>query len=67
MFPILMGLAIGAAMGGGIAALRGGKTDDILKGALLGGGGGFQVEFEFVFALLHRFLESALRVVLRGD
>jgi len=40
MFPILMGLAIGAAMGGGIAALRGGKTDDILKGALIGGATG---------------------------
>jgi hypothetical protein len=40
MFPIMMGLAIGAAMGGGIAALRGGKTDDILKGALMGGATG---------------------------
>jgi len=37
---IMMGLAIGAAMGGGIAALRGGKTDDILKGALIGGATG---------------------------
>jgi hypothetical protein len=36
----MIGLAIGAAMGGGIAALRGGKTDDILKGALLGGATG---------------------------
>jgi len=38
--PIMWGLAIGAAMGGGIAALRGGKTDDILKGALIGGATG---------------------------
>jgi len=38
--PIMIGLAIGAAMGGGIAALRGGKTDDILKGALIGGATG---------------------------
>ena len=38
--PIMWGLAIGAAMGGGIAALRGGKTDDILKGALMGGATG---------------------------
>jgi hypothetical protein len=36
----MWGLAIGAAMGGGIAALRGGKTDDILKGALMGGATG---------------------------
>jgi hypothetical protein len=35
--PILTGLAIGAAMGGGIAALQGG---DVLKGALLGAAGG---------------------------
>jgi len=35
--PILTGLAIGAALGGGIAALQGG---DILKGALMGGAGG---------------------------
>ena len=40
MIPIMIGLAIGAAMGGGIAALRGGKTDDILKGALIGGATG---------------------------
>lgn len=38
--PIMWGLAIGAAMGGGIAALRGGKTDDILKGAVMGGATG---------------------------
>ena len=37
---IMMGLAIGAAMGGGIAALRGGTTNDILKGALIGGATG---------------------------
>ena len=37
---IMMGLAIGAAMGGGIAALRGGTTNDILKGALMGGATG---------------------------
>jgi hypothetical protein len=36
----MWGLAIGAAMGGGIAALRGGKTDDILKGAIMGGATG---------------------------
>jgi hypothetical protein len=36
----MWGLAIGAAMGGGIAALRGGKTDDILKGAVIGGATG---------------------------
>jgi hypothetical protein len=36
----MWGLAIGAAMGGGIAALRGGKTDDILKGAVMGGATG---------------------------
>jgi len=40
MIPIMIGLAIGAAMGGGIAALRGGKTDDILKNALIGGATG---------------------------
>jgi hypothetical protein len=34
---IMMGLAIGAAMGGGIAALQGKKMDDILKGAAIGG------------------------------
>ena len=38
--PIMWGLAIGAAMGGGIAALRGGKTEDILKGAAIGGATG---------------------------
>ena len=38
--PIMWGLAIGAAMGGGIAALRGGKTEDILKGAVMGGATG---------------------------
>lgn len=37
MVPILAGLALGAAMGGGIAALQG---KDILKGALMGGVGG---------------------------
>jgi hypothetical protein len=36
----MWGLAIGAAMGGGIAALRGGKTEDILKGAAIGGATG---------------------------
>ena len=34
---IMVGLAIGAAMGGGIAALQGKKMDDILKGAAIGG------------------------------
>ena len=38
--PIMWGLAIGAAMGGGIAALRGGKTEDILQGAIMGGATG---------------------------
>lgn len=38
--PIMWGLAIGAAMGGGIAALRGGKTDEILQGAIMGGATG---------------------------
>lgn len=38
--PIMWGLAIGAAMGGGIAALRGGKPEDILKGAAIGGATG---------------------------
>jgi hypothetical protein len=36
----MWGLAIGAAMGGGVAALRGGKTEDILKGAAIGGATG---------------------------
>jgi hypothetical protein len=36
----MWGLAIGAAMGGGIAALRGGKTDEILQGAIMGGATG---------------------------
>jgi hypothetical protein len=36
----MWGLAIGAAMGGGIAALRGGKTEDILQGAIMGGATG---------------------------
>ena len=36
-FPILAGLAIGALMGGGIAALQ---KKDILQGALMGGVGG---------------------------
>jgi hypothetical protein len=35
--PILAGLAIGAAMGGGIAALQG---KDVLQGILMGGAGG---------------------------
>ena len=34
---IMMGLAIGAAMGGGIAALQGKKMDEILKSAAIGG------------------------------
>ena len=38
--PIMWGLAIGAAMGGGIAALQGKKMDDVLKGAALGGATG---------------------------
>jgi hypothetical protein len=37
MIPILAGLALGAAMGGGIAALQ---KKDILQGALMGGIGG---------------------------
>jgi hypothetical protein len=37
MIPIVAGLLMGAAMGGGIAALQG---KDVLKGALLGGAGG---------------------------
>ena len=37
MIPIVAGLLMGAAMGGGIAALQG---KDILKGALMGGVGG---------------------------
>jgi hypothetical protein len=36
----MWGLAIGAAMGGGIAALQGKKMDDVLKGAALGGATG---------------------------
>lgn len=38
--PIMWGLAIGAAMGGGIAALQGKKMDDVLKGAVIGGATG---------------------------
>ena len=34
---IMMGLAIGAAMGGGIAALQGKKMDEVLKSAAIGG------------------------------
>ena len=37
MIPIVAGLLMGAAMGGGIAALQG---KDVLKGALMGGAGG---------------------------
>jgi hypothetical protein len=37
MIPIVAGLLMGAAMGGGIAALQG---KDVLKGALMGGVGG---------------------------
>jgi hypothetical protein len=33
----MWGLAIGAAMGGGIAALQGKKMEDVLKGAAIGG------------------------------
>jgi hypothetical protein len=35
--PITWGLAIGAAMGGGIAALQGKTMEDVLKGAAIGG------------------------------
>jgi hypothetical protein len=36
----MWGLAIGAAMGGGIAELQGKKMDDVLKGAAIGGATG---------------------------
>jgi len=35
--PIMWGLAIGAAMGGGISLLKGNKIDDVLKNAAIGG------------------------------